>query len=440
MNQKRELKIRIPRNENLCTDAVLYEGTEIGHIIKTIIKTIQFAFSQPGKRETIMKQYFKPLPGGHEAVTYLWRTGQDEGIVVKCFHHKRSFMREWSCLKTIQNVAGVLQPLYADHTQNVLFFPYMSGGDLFEHLIVNGCTISSRDVLNILLFLVNTLLQMQPWSHGDIKLENVLCKTDLYGGILTDVRMIDVGLCGKGCGTIDYWPPEKHERLSCQYPEKGDVWALGVLFYNVFTREKPYEILEKDADFGIAEGRCKENFQKYTALSENIIETRDGIMSTAEDGFKNNERETTRNNLLGLILHGSDWSWETFLSFHRTRLKMAVVIVQEDAILHNDMAMVDIQYYRTDIERMLFSCSTWDEFCIRSNALIDEQKRVHLSLIRVVQHFVLMLRKMWIADPEKRISLEELQQDLQKLYLTFYETEHERERRLRKERQTFSSN
>lgn len=454
MNQKGELRIRIPDVDGkLYREAVLCEGTEIGQILKRIREVIQCARSQPGKgKTTIMKQYCKLLPGGHEADTYLWRTGQDEGIVVKWFHHKSYFMREWSCLKTIQNATGVLQPIYADHNTNVLFFPYMSGGDLFEHLFVNGNTLSSKDLLNILLFLVGTLLQMRPWSHGDIKLENILCKADMFG-ILTHIRLIDVGLCGKGCGTLDYWPPEKHERLPRQYPEKGDVWALGVLFYNIFTGEKPYEILEQDADFGISEGRCKENFRKYTAVltsqkytavltSENTFETRDGIVFTEEDGFKNNKNKTALNSLLGLILHGSDWSWKKFLSFHKTRLKMALVIVKEDAMLLDNTTMVDVQYYRDDIERMLLSCLDWDEFCTlsRYSLMNDEQKKIHLLLIRVVQQFVLILRKMWIADPEERISLEELQRDLQKLYLTCYETEHEREMRLCKERQTFSSN
>ena len=447
MNEKNQqqnippLKISIPSHKDpYQSNHLVLAGTEEYSEVKEMIKNILYAlYGDAGKSN--MKQYLKPLAGGHESNTFLWETGPEEGIVVKCFTNKSYFMREWSCLKTIQTVEGVLKPLYADHYNNVLFFPYMAGGDLFQHLIDRENNISSNDMVHLMFFLTDTLRQMSPLAHGDIKLENILCNTDFLGN-LTHVKLIDVGLCGRRCGTLDYWPPEKHENMPRHYPQKGDIWALGVLFYAMYTREKPYEILA--TDFGVSYGRCRENFQKYTAvkISENTFETRDGIMFRAEDGFKNEEKQFVLNSWLGLILHGSDWSWEKFLTLRQTRLKMALTIIQNDPFLIFDgFYEIDVKCYRTRVETVLLSCTAWKEFCIRSNALVDDgQKKVHISVIEAVECSVLLLRKMWVADPERRISLADLQLDLERMIKTFYETEEERGARLMHERKTVSSN
>ena len=75
--------------------------------------------------------------------------------------------------------------------------------------------------------------------HRDIKPENVL----LFEGIL---KLADFGLCARSnvprrtnCGTTDYAAPEVKQHRP--YGSAVDVWALGILAYELTTGEPPFK-------------------------------------------------------------------------------------------------------------------------------------------------------------------------------------------------------
>lgn len=78
--------------------------------------------------------------------------------------------------------------------------------------------------------------------HRDIKPENLL---NSFGTI----KLADFGWSCHApsnkratfCGTLDYLPPEMvNKKQECEYDNSIDIWAIGVLAYELVTGKAPF--------------------------------------------------------------------------------------------------------------------------------------------------------------------------------------------------------
>ena len=134
---------------------------------------------------------------------------------------------------------------YAFQTKSRLYmvFDFVSGGELFQHLKNDEYFSEARTkfyAAEILLAL--EFLHKKNIMYRDLKPENVLLDTDGH------VKITDFGLAKElsstsqtstFCGTDEYLAPEII--LNVPYNESVDIWALGVLIYEMLTGWAPWQ-------------------------------------------------------------------------------------------------------------------------------------------------------------------------------------------------------
>ena len=87
--------------------------------------------------------------------------------------------------------------------------------------------------------------------HRDLKLENLLLNYVIYSFIQDTVKICDFGwsvhleedLRSTVCGTPLYFSPQLLKGET--YDGKIDIWAVGVLTYELITGENPFHIRTK---------------------------------------------------------------------------------------------------------------------------------------------------------------------------------------------------
>jgi serine/threonine protein kinase len=90
-------------------------------------------------------------------------------------------------------------------------------------------------------------LHEQGVVHHDLKPGNILLKNrepkiaDLDGAVLLKVKSVEYGDADfSQFGTIDYLAPEVFKQK--KFGEKADVWSMGVIFYEILSRKRIYEL------------------------------------------------------------------------------------------------------------------------------------------------------------------------------------------------------
>jgi aurora kinase len=117
-------------------------------------------------------------------------------------------------------------------------------------------------------------------AHRDVKLENVLLKGN-------QVKLADFGWCIQYkeneksnilCGTLDYMSPEMV--ISKNYRFEVDIWALGILTFELLCGKTPFEkFLEKQEIYDAIENY---DFEIPDNLSENAIDFLEGCLDETE--------------------------------------------------------------------------------------------------------------------------------------------------------------
>ncbi|EFJ51962.1 hypothetical protein VOLCADRAFT_56153, partial [Volvox carteri f. nagariensis] len=142
-------------------------------------------------------------------------------------------------------VVGLLA-VFEDKALVYLVFEACMGGDLYAHLIRNRGTLHEEYLVTKVVFpLLSVLQQLHKLHiiHRDIKPENIfLTETG-------EIALGDFGLAGhkfqdrmtERVGTLDYMAPEASDGVKA-YDEKIDIWATGVLVYELLVGRPPFEV------------------------------------------------------------------------------------------------------------------------------------------------------------------------------------------------------
>mmetsp|Transcript_7609 Transcript_7609/g.16491 ORF Transcript_7609/g.16491 Transcript_7609/m.16491 type:complete len:1013 (+) Transcript_7609:148-3186(+) len=145
----------------------------------------------------------------------------------------------------------------------VLVQEYACGGDLMQLIMRNGARLTESEAVRMV---VQPLLRAMHYLHSrsivhrDLKLENIL-----FSGETMTLKVADFGLCLNireersvtRAGTLDYMAPEvlrcprkslpghNKDREDLAYGYSADVWALGVLSYELINGCSPFTRREK---------------------------------------------------------------------------------------------------------------------------------------------------------------------------------------------------
>jgi hypothetical protein len=173
------------------------------------------------------------------------RSPAGEALAVKVYHptlQGDGFLREVAQALTLRhpNVVAVRELGYLGQGERFLVMDLANGGSLRARL--QGTPLSLAQVRHAALELGRGLavLHARGVVHRDLKPENVLCEGD---GPLPRLRLCDFGTVSPGgairspAGSPAYMAPEQMEG-SCD--ARSDVYALGVLLFELATGERPF--------------------------------------------------------------------------------------------------------------------------------------------------------------------------------------------------------
>lgn len=182
-------------------------------------------------------------------------------VAVKTIGKEQEYMqlygREIAVIKKVDhsNIVRTFD-LYETDKKIHIVMEYMSGGMLFE-AIEDGIAFTEADVAQLMREILHgvTYLHDNGIVHRDLKPENVLC-TDSHPP--WHVKIADFGLSKftqNGApstdmlmktmiGTPEFIAPEIAK--GDNYTSKVDVWAVGMLMYNVVTGKLPFDENEQD--------------------------------------------------------------------------------------------------------------------------------------------------------------------------------------------------
>lgn len=168
----------------------------------------------------------------------------DKNEIIKC-NIEQNFKREIEIQKSL-NHPNITKLYGFFHTEkNVyLLMEYLLNGDIYKTMKSMKYPFNDIMASNYIYQIANALhyLHTRNIMHRDIKPENILL------GFNNQVKLADFGgsiefhpsIKRKTmCGTIDYLAPEIVD--SKDYDHKVDIWALGVLIYELLTGKPPFE-------------------------------------------------------------------------------------------------------------------------------------------------------------------------------------------------------
>jgi serine/threonine protein kinase len=156
------------------------------------------------------------------------------------------FQREGVALRNLNhpNIVKMLDMVQHDDDY-YLIMEYIQGGDLADLLKARG-SLAVEEVIRMGLEIADALARAHHLGiiHRDIKPANVLIAND------GTPRLTDFGVArvesqerltgtGMAVGTLDYMPPEAVNGEAVDV--RADIWALGVMLYEMLTGERPFE-------------------------------------------------------------------------------------------------------------------------------------------------------------------------------------------------------
>ena len=154
------------------------------------------------------------------------------------------FIREYSMLSSIDNahVASILDQTFTDEYACIIMERFQ-GGDLTRR-IRKGIT--PRQAINYLMQIADGLRDVHHEGivHRDLKPGNILFRLDESLAILDfglaqiDDDSMDLTKHGEVYGTPSYVSPEQARGKRVDH--RSDIYSLGIIFFQMLTRKKPY--------------------------------------------------------------------------------------------------------------------------------------------------------------------------------------------------------
>ncbi|KAL6939410.1 spindle assembly checkpoint kinase [Hanseniaspora osmophila] len=140
---------------------------------------------------------------------------------------------------------------FHDDKRVYLIMEYCQGGELYKYLKKRG-TLNDITASNFVHQMLSSLSYMhgKKIMHRDIKPENILL------GSTGQIKFTDFGWSTEYvknskrktlCGTVDYLSPELIK--SREYDQQVDLWALGILTYELLCGKPPFEEATKDLTY-----------------------------------------------------------------------------------------------------------------------------------------------------------------------------------------------
>jgi serine/threonine protein kinase len=165
---------------------------------------------------------------------------------------KRRFMQEARAVSSLDhpNIYTVYEIDETDKGQMFIAMAHYEGKTLKEKIVcagTNGSSIMSvNEVIATAIQIAAGLARTHEAGiiHRDIKPANIVISDR------EEVKIIDFGLatltgfppligCGSTLGTVAYLAPEQSE--SQEIDERADIWALGVILYEMLTGQQPFQ-------------------------------------------------------------------------------------------------------------------------------------------------------------------------------------------------------
>jgi serine/threonine-protein kinase len=160
--------------------------------------------------------------------------------------YRKRFSREAAVLSKLRhpNIVGYVDAFTAEGSA-YLVTEYFAGGDL-RHLIRNEAPMSEARFKGIALKIVDAVSAAHQAGiiHRDLKPENILMSVTgephvADFGLARDSGLSTMTASGTMIGTLAYMPPEAFDSFVRQ-DHRGDIWALGVIFFEMLTGNLPF--------------------------------------------------------------------------------------------------------------------------------------------------------------------------------------------------------
>ena len=199
-------------------------------------------------------------------------TGKKYILKIISIYQKESQLREIEIHKTLSHkyIISLIKHQIVDDSI-LMLIEYAKHGDLYSFL-PKLQDFSERKVLKIFYKILKSIeyLHQNNYIHRDIKPENILITNNLRPKLAdfgTSVNQQKVA--NTFCGTYEYMAPEVYLRK--KQTDKIDVWAVGILLYEITHRKTPFKHKELDEIKRIIDNKSIEFKRGFSPLMIDFI-------------------------------------------------------------------------------------------------------------------------------------------------------------------------
>ncbi len=171
----------------------------------------------------------------------------------------RRFAQEIEILQSLEHpgIARVLdagQATVNGHRRLYCAMEYIAGRHIIQHADINALDVEGRLRLFLLVCDALAYAHARGVLHRDLKPHNILVEMG------AEPRIVDFGVArwaedgrttmhtevGQILGTVQYMSPEQIQGRHDELDERTDIYAMGVVLFELLTGELPYEVDPKD--------------------------------------------------------------------------------------------------------------------------------------------------------------------------------------------------